>query len=260
MDYIMNDATHKQLYLFIGASSVITKAIAEKYAADGHHIILAGRANNDTLVTCNHLVLLGAGSVTAVTLDLQHYPSHPDFVQKISNLHTEYEKPALNIFVLGAIMPSQSDIDNNPQLGIDCVDIGLTGIISVLQRFLPLLTEQKNGTITLFGSVAGDRGRLKNYVYGATKSGLECYASGLRNQLGRVGVHVMLVKPGFMNTPMTQGMKLPPLPIAQPKDVAQAVVWSLRAKKNVIYVPCFWRIIMGIITHIPEFIFKKMSF
>jgi short-subunit dehydrogenase len=263
MDYVMNKDTQtsgKQIYLFIGASSVITKAIAEQYAIMGHHIILAGRNTDDMMITAKHLTLLGATSATAIPLDLQNFDNHQDFFQKISELHGQYDKSLLNIFVLSSIMPSQSDIDKNPILGIDCVTIGLTGIISVLQRFMAFFEQEKQGSVTIFGSVAGDRGRLKNYVYGATKAGLECYASGLRNQLGRFGVHVMLVKPGFMNTPMIEGMKLPPLPIAQPKDVAYSVVESLDKKRNVIYVPWFWRIIMGIIQHIPEFIFKKMSF
>lgn len=257
---VMNN-TSKQIYLFIGASSVITKAIAEHYALDGHHIILAGRNNDDDiLLTCNHLKLMGATTAIAQTLDLNQIQTHQNFVDIITEFHAQNEYLPLNIFVLGGIMPPQAEIDTNPQLGIDCVNVGLTGIISVLQRFIPIFTKRQQGTVTIFGSVAGDRGRLKNYVYGATKAGLECYASGLRNYLGRVGVHVMLVKPGFMNTPMIQGMTLPPLPIAEPKDVAIAVTQSLEKKKNVIYVPWFWRIIMGIIYHIPEFIFKKMSF
>lgn len=255
-----NKTMGKEIYLFIGASSVITKAIAEQYATQGHHIVLAGRNNDDMLITTQHLTLLGATSATAITLDLQESHTHQAFFQKISDLYEHHDKPTLNIYVLSGIMPSQTDIDTNPQLGIDCVTIGLTGIISVLQRFMSFFEQQQQGSITIFGSVAGDRGRLKNYVYGATKAGLACYASGLRNQLGRFGVHVMLVKPGFMNTPMIQGMKLPPLPIAQPKDVARVVIESLQKKRNVIYVPWFWRIIMGIIQHIPEFIFKKMSF
>jgi short-subunit dehydrogenase len=239
---------------------VITKAIAEKYAIDGHHIILAGRANDDIVTTCNHLKILGAESAIFEILNLDDVKTHEQFVQTIIAFQKEHDSIPLNIFVLSAIMPPQTDIDTNPQLGIDCVNIGLTGIISVLQRFVPFFSTEQKGTITVFGSVAGDRGRLKNYVYGATKAGLECYTSGLRNYLGRSDVHVMLVKPGFMNTPMIQGMKLPPLPIAEPKDVATVVIASLEKKKNVIYVPWFWRIIMGIIQHIPEFIFKKMSF
>jgi short-subunit dehydrogenase len=255
-----NTLNLKQIYVFIGASSVITKAIAEEYAKAGNHIVLVGRDYENIILSTNHLTVLGAASTTAIQLDLQNDKTHDDFIKTITDLHETHNKPILNIFVLSAIMPQQTEIDKNPQLGIDCITVGLTGIMSVLQRFIPLFTQEKQGTITIFGSVAGDRGRLKNYVYGATKAGLECYASGLRNQLGRSGVHVMLVKPGFMNTPMIQGIKLPPLPIAQPIDVAHSVIKSLEKKRNVIYIPWFWRIIMGIIKHIPECIFKKMSF
>jgi short-subunit dehydrogenase len=254
-----NDHT-KQIYLFIGASSVITKAISEQYAKMGHHIILAGRTKTEMDAASLHLKSLGASTADSMVLDLQNPNSHNDLIEFVKASHATHNKPTLNIFALSAIMPPQQDINQEPQKGLDCITIGFTGLVSVLHRFVPFFEAEKNGSITVFGSVAGDRGRLNNYVYGATKAGLACYVSGLRNQLGRSGVHVMLVKPGFMNTPMIKGMKLPPLPIAQPNDVADCVIKSLEKKKNVIYVPWFWRIIMGIIQHIPECIFKKMSF
>lgn len=250
---------NKKLYIFIGASSVITQSIAQKYAMQGHHIILAGRKNNQHEAQVTALKSKGAASVDYLELDTKNFAQHAAFFNQIVALHTAYKQADMNIFVLSAIMPSQEEMTQDTQLAVDCIEVGLTGIVSILQKFIPYFQTHKAGNIVLFGSVAGDRGRLKNYVYGATKAGLACYASGLRNQLGRSNVHVMLVKPGFMNTPMIKGMKLPPLPIAEPEDVARQVIKSLEKKRNVIYVPRFWRLIMWVISLIPECIFKKMS-
>jgi short-subunit dehydrogenase len=116
-----------------------------------------------------------------------------------------------------------------------------------------------SGTIVGISSVAGDRGRKSNYIYGSAKAGFTAYLSGLRNELFHSGVHVVSVLPGFVNTNMTAGLKLPPLITAQPEEVASAIYQAIRKKKNVVYVKWMWRYIMCIIKSIPEFIFKKMK-
>jgi short-subunit dehydrogenase len=124
------------------------------------------------------------------------------------------------------------------------------------------LSEQKSGrayagSITLISSVAGDRGRQSNYAYGSAKAALNTFASGLRNRFFKQGVHVMTVKPGFIDTPMTWGMKSPL--IASRESVAESIVEAMKNRSNVVYVPFFWRYIMLIIIHIPEMIFKRLS-
>ncbi|MFM2354366.1 MAG: hypothetical protein RLZZ528_102, partial [Pseudomonadota bacterium] len=107
-------------------------------------------------------------------------------------------------------------------------------------------------------SVAGDRGRIGNYVYGSAKAGFATYLSGLRNRLTRAGGHVVTVKPGFVDTAMTWGLPGMFL-VATPDKVADDILTAVRKKRNVIYTPFFWRYIMLIIIHVPEFIFKKMK-
>jgi short-subunit dehydrogenase len=117
----------------------------------------------------------------------------------------------------------------------------------------------KAGMIVGISSVAGERGRQSNYIYGSAKAGFTAYLSGLRNRLFRSGVHVMSVQPGFVNTRMTQHLTLPPLLTAQPEQVADAVFKAVQRKKNVLFVKWPWKYIMLIIKSIPESIFKKLK-
>ena len=108
-------------------------------------------------------------------------------------------------------------------------------------------------------SVAGERGRAKNYVYGSAKAGFTAYLSGLRNRLAGKGVHVVTVLPGFVDTKMTEGMDLPRRLTAQPEEVADAVFRAVERKRDVIYVRSIWRVVMAVIRAIPEWKFKRMS-
>ncbi|MBL0932538.1 MAG: SDR family NAD(P)-dependent oxidoreductase [Alphaproteobacteria bacterium] len=133
-----------------------------------------------------------------------------------------------------------------------------TGAVLLLQRFAPVFEAQKSGTVIALGSVAGDRGRLKNYVYGSAKAGLHAYLQGLRARLVRSGAHVVTLKPGFVDTAMTWG--LPGLfLVASPAAIAKAALTAAAKKRDIVYAPFFWWGIMTIIKHIPERIFKKLN-
>jgi hypothetical protein len=116
-----------------------------------------------------------------------------------------------------------------------------------------------SGTIVGVSSVAGDRGRATNYVYGSAKAGFTAFLSGLRNRLAAAGVHVVTVKPGFVATRMTEGMKLPPALTAAPDEVARAVLTAVRQRRDTIYVRRIWWPMMVVIRLIPERIFKRMK-
>ena len=109
----------------------------------------------------------------------------------------------------------------------------------------------------LISSIAGDRGRQSNYAYGSAKAALNAFASGLRNRFFKQGVHVVTVKPGFLDTPMTWGMQSPL--IASREIAAEYIIYAMKVRKNIVYVPFFWRYIMLIIIHIPEAIFKRLK-
>jgi short-subunit dehydrogenase len=120
------------------------------------------------------------------------------------------------------------------------------------------MATQGHGAIAVIGSVAGDRGRASNYVYGTAKAGLAAFTQGLRQRLSKSNVQVLLIKPGFVDTPMTQEFKKGFL-WASPDQVAKDICRAVEKRKNVLYTPWFWALIMLIIQHIPESIFKRLK-
>jgi short-subunit dehydrogenase len=133
-------------------------------------------------------------------------------------------------------------------------------MVLLLEAAAAHLAERKSGYICAISSVAGDRGRRSNYPYGATKAGLSAYLQGLRSRLHPIGIPVLTVKPGFVDTAMIWGIVPPDSPLnAKPQRVARDIFRAIRRRRNVLYTPWFWRIIMGIVTRIPEFIFKRMK-
>ena len=155
-------------------------------------------------------------------------------------------------------MPSQAEVDADPALIDRVAAANYTGPARFLHALAPLI-EARGGTVVGVTSVAGDRGRFSNYVYGSAKAGFATYLSGLRNRLNRSGAHVVTVKPGFVDTSMTWGVEGMFL-VAAPAQVAKSIAKAVEKKKNVIYTPGFWWIIMTIIKLVPERVFKKLSF
>lgn len=139
------------------------------------------------------------------------------------------------------------------------IDVNYAKLIPVLNYFAQKMERQRSGTMVVLSSVAGERGRQSNFIYGSAKAGITAYLSGLRNYLNDKKVHILTVKPGFMETKMTEGLPLNPRLTATPKQAAQLIYKALKKKHNTIYVLPIWAIIMLIIRNIPEFIFKKLK-
>ena len=139
------------------------------------------------------------------------------------------------------------------------VDVNYAKLIPVLNYFAEKMERTRQGNMIVLSSVAGERGRQSNFIYGSAKAGLTAYLSGLRNYLHSKKVHVMTVKPGFMDTKMTEGLPLNPALTASPKQAADGIFRAYKLKKNTVYVLPIWRLIMCVIRNIPEFIFKKMK-
>ena len=139
------------------------------------------------------------------------------------------------------------------------IDINYAKLIPVLNFFAQKMERQRSGSMVVLSSVAGERGRQSNFIYGSAKAGLTAYLSGLRNYLYPKKVHVLTVKPGFMDTKMTEGLPLNPALTATPIQAADEIFKAWKKKKNVVYVLPVWALIMFVIRSIPEFIFKKMK-
>ena len=240
-----------ETWIILGATSAMARALARRLAEDGADLVLAGRDMADLEATAADARARGAAGARAVRFDARDPASFAPVIDAAG------EGP-VNVAVFVGSMPEQALIDADPALIDGTVTDSFTGPARFLTLLAPRIEAAGRGTVVGVGSVAGDRGRIGNYVYGAAKAGFHTYLSGLRNRLTRAGGHVVTVKPGFVDTAMTWGLDGMFL-VAPPDRVADDILRAVRKRKNVIYTPFFWRYIMAIIRHIPEPIFKKLS-
>jgi decaprenylphospho-beta-D-erythro-pentofuranosid-2-ulose 2-reductase len=244
-----------EIWLVLGASSAIARAFARVAAMEGADVILAGRDRDDLEKSAADLALRSGRRVTVLDFDALDYGSHAAVIRRARE---DAGDGVLNLFLAFGTMPSQAEIDRDAKLAFRTIESNYVGAVSVLQAAAPVLEAQQRGAVVALSSVAGDRGRIKNYIYGSAKAGLSAYLQGLRARLFRSGVTVTTVKPGFVDTAMTFGLPGMFL-VAQPETVARACLAAARKGREEIYVPFFWWGIMTIIRHIPERIFKRLS-
>lgn len=238
--------------LILGAGSDMAKAMARNFGSHGYTIQLAGR-KMDQLERLRKDIDSRYGSRASTHLfDAADFDSHKDFVRTLSTL------PDIVIYTAGS-MNDQKDAVNNWELSHNMIDVNYSGAVSILNIFAHLFEQRKSGTIIGISSVAGDRGRGSNYIYGSTKAAFTAYLSGLRNALFKSNIHVLTVKPGFVHTKMTQHLNLPGRLTASPEKVSEKVYMAILKKKNVIYVKPLWQLIMQIIKLVPEPIFKRAN-
>lgn len=240
-------------WIILGASSAMARATARALAAEGAGLLLAGRDAADLALIAEDCRLRGARIAEALAFDARDPASFAPLLARAGA-----EEGELNAAVFVGSMPAQSAIDADPDLIEGIGADNFIGPVTFLHMLAPLLEARGGGTIVGVGSVAGDRGRLGNYVYGAAKAGFHTYLSGLRNRLTRAGGHVVTVKPGFVDTAMTWGLPGMFL-VASPEAVAADILRAVKKRRNVIYTPFFWRYILLIIRMIPEPIFKKLK-
>ncbi len=231
--------------LIIGAKSDIAKAIAREYAKHGYDLYLAARNVSELEVFANDIKIRFDNKVKCIELDILDYISHKSFYDALA------EKPLGVISAVGYM----GDFSETQKI----IDTNYTGVVHLINIIANDFEQRESGFIVAISSVAGDRGRKSNYIYGSAKAALTAYLSGLRNRLYDANVHVLTVKPGFVATKMTEGMDLPKKLTAKPEDVAIDIYKAQQNKTNVLYTKWIWKWIMLIIKTIPEFQFKKMN-
>lgn len=241
-------------WLILGASSAMARAFAREAAAHGAVLTLAGRDLADLDATARDAELRGAPSARVVVCDATDPVSRAECVELAELPGTD-----LNVFIAIGQMPDQDSMDINPVLLLQMIQANYVGPVALLQGLAPVLERRGRGHIVIVGSVAGDRGRRKNYLYGSAKAGLATYATGLRARLFLSGVSVTLVKPGFVDTAMTWG--LPGLFLmASPQASAAAMMRAALRGREEIYHPSFWRWIMLVIRVLPAALMKRLNF
>ena len=238
--------------LIIGAKSDIAKATAREYAKHGHDFYLAGRNISEIEDFENDVKIRSNVEVKLKEFDITDFDSHEQFYNSLD------PKP-VGVIVIAGYMAEQKTCENNWSETLNTINVNFTGAVSILNIIANDMEQNKNGFIVGVSSVAGDRGRKANYIYGSSKSAFSTYLSGLRNRLYESGVKVLTVKPGFVSTKMTAGLELPPKLTAQPEDVAKDIFSAQQKGKDILYTKSIWRLIMMIIKMIPEWKFKGMS-
>ncbi|NBJ10909.1 SDR family oxidoreductase [Microvirga arsenatis] len=239
--------------LLIGGTSDIGRATALRYAQEGWRVMLAARNDEEAQRNGEDIAARTGAEVTVHRLDILETESFTSFLDKLPH------QPDTAVCVVGELgdqVRAQSDPDH-ARLLLRTNFEGPALLLGILaERFL----ERRSGAIVGVSSVAGDRGRASNYLYGAAKAGFTAFLSGLRNRLAPEGIRVVTVKPGFVRTQMTAGMKLPPLLTAEPQEVGAAIYEAAeRGRGDVIYVRRLWRPVMMAIRFIPEPLFKRLK-
>ncbi|MCK9454062.1 SDR family oxidoreductase [Sulfurimonas sp.] len=238
--------------LIIGAKSDIAKEVARTYAKNGYNLYLAARESESLGDLKQDIEVRSGVKVELKEFDITAYDTHEDFYTKLE------EKP-LGVIVVSGYMTEQKTAQKNWNETLNTINVNYTGAVSILNIVANDFESHRRGFIVGVSSVAGDRGRKANYIYGSAKAAFSTYLSGLRNRLYECGVQVLTVKPGFVNTKMTENLDLPEKLTAQPQDIAEDIFNAQQKGRNILYTKSIWMLIMLVIKHIPEFIFKKMS-
>ncbi|PTX56888.1 short-subunit dehydrogenase [Litoreibacter ponti] len=242
-----------ETWIILGATSSMARAFARAVSREGCNVLLAGRDMTDLEASAADCALQGALIAEAHHFDARDTESFTSLLDRAPEL-----EGVINVAVFVGSMPAQSDIDTDPSLIAGVVSDNYAGPAAFLQAIAPQMESRGAGCVVGVGSVAGDRGRIGNYVYGSAKAGFHTYLSGLRNRLTRSGGHVVTVKPGFVDTAMTWGIEGMFL-VASPDRIATDILKAVKKRRDVIYTPAFWKLIMTIIKTIPERVFKKLS-
>lgn len=240
--------------LIIGATSAIATDVARRYATTGAAIFLMARNHERLDRLAQDLQVRGAKAVDTASFDALDLASHERLLEQARGKLGDIDC----VLIAHGTLPNQSDCQAAYHATDEAIRANLLSPIAFLTWLANYFEAKKSGNISVISSVAGDRGRQSNYVYGAAKGGLSTFLQGLRNRLTPAGVTVTTIKPGFVDTPMTQHLHKGPL-FASASAVGSRIYKAMERGESVVYTPCFWRFIMLIIQHIPECVFKRLK-
>jgi decaprenylphospho-beta-D-erythro-pentofuranosid-2-ulose 2-reductase len=239
--------------LIIGATSAIAKATARIWAKTGNELFLVAR--NEQLLESmqKDLLIRGASRVNIYQIDFRNFEKHSLMLEQAFKTLGEIDI----VLIAHGTLSNQVECEHSVELMLEEIKINALSVLALLTPLAKYFELQKNGVIAVIGSVAGDRGRQSNYVYGSAKGMLAIFLSGLRQRLHPFGVAVINLKPGFIDTPMTKNFKKGIL-WSSPEKIAPQIIQACNRKNGDVYLPFFWFYILAIIKIIPEFIFRKM--
>ncbi|MGB9032241.1 MAG: SDR family NAD(P)-dependent oxidoreductase, partial [Acidobacteriaceae bacterium] len=215
---------------------------------------LVGRNSQRLAAVRNDLLTRGARAATTFTADLDNTAGHPAMLA-----HAATALGGIDLaFLAHGVLGDQSEAEKSYAAAEAILRTNFLSAVSLVTWLANYFEAERRGAIAVISSVAGDRGRKSNYVYGASKGGLDIFLDGVRNRIDRAGVNVLTIKPGFVSTPMTAHIPKNAL-FAEPAGVAKHIVRAIEKRKDVAYVPPFWGLIMLVVRNIPRRIFKKLN-
>lgn len=244
------EAADRERVLIVGVTSAIARAVAAEYAQDGYDLVVAARDPEELDAVASDLALRYRVSVEPRHFDALDFRTHAPLLAGLEDL--------AGLVVALGYMGDQEAAQADFRCARPVLDTNYTACVSLLERTAACMEARGSGFICAMGSVAGDRGRQSNYLYGSAKAGLDAYLQGLRNRLFKAGVSVTTIKPGFVDTRMTYG-KPGVFLVAAPEAVGRSIHRAVGRGRSVVYVPWFWRPLMWLIRSIPEPVFKRMS-
>jgi decaprenylphospho-beta-D-erythro-pentofuranosid-2-ulose 2-reductase len=240
--------------LILGATSAIAQAVARRYAQGGARLALVARNRQYLDVVAADLRVRGASALWTEVADLLELERHAALVDR-----AQQALGGLDVaLVAHGVLPVQAEALSDSRIAGLCWQTNFVSAASLLEAVGRRMEEAARGTLGVLSSVAGDRGRVENYVYGASKAALNAYASGLGQRLAPKGVRVVTVKPGPVATPMTAGRVVKPRLLADVDDVARRIHRGLEANWPVVYAPAYWRLVMTILQLLPTRLFERL--
>lgn len=236
-----------------GATSTIAEAAARLFAADGDSLYLVGRDLDKLNIIADDLRIRGARQVITAAADARDFDIHQQLIDQafttLNGLDT--------LLIAHGTLPDQASCEQSFAKTHEEFEINALGVMSLLTHAANRFERQGSGTLCVISSVAGDRGRQSNYIYGAAKGAVSIFLQGLRNRLHSKGIQVVTIKPGFVDTPMTLAFTKNSL-WASPEQVARGIYHAVIKKKDIVYLPWFWSPVMCVIRWLPETIFKRL--
>lgn len=241
--------------LVIGATSAIAQAFVRSMAVGDNRLVLVARDIDKLNAVKNNIRIKNDVNIATFVLDVNNH----DKIDDMLNSSKSFLDHINIILIAHGTLPNQEKCNSNINLARQEFNTNATSTILLCQKIGNLLEKQKSGLLAVITSVAGDRGRQSNYIYGSAKGAVNIFLQGLRNRLTKSDVSVLTVKPGFVDTPMTAHLSKNPL-FSKPDTIAKGIVRAINKNKSKeIYLPGYWRIIMFIIKAIPGKIFNKLS-
>jgi decaprenylphospho-beta-D-erythro-pentofuranosid-2-ulose 2-reductase len=243
-----------QSILVLGGNSDIAVATCKKLVGARHaHVVLAARKPESCDGVAAELRAAGASAVDTVAFDGTDFASHEAFVRDTFDRFGDFDLVLVAFGVLG----DQERAERDAAEALDSVQTNFTGVVSVSVPLAERLKQQGHGSLVLLSSVAGERVRRSNFVYGSSKAGVDGYYQGLASALAGSGVHVMIVRPGFVHTRMTAGLRAAPLSVSA-DQVGDAIVRGLGRGSEIVWVPPAFRVVMMILRHMPRVVFRRL--